>query len=58
MHPKMVTYKALAIATNYWKPSVNFQTKIVEALAGKIQNGDFVVVSEKALSTALGKIID
>jgi F420-0:gamma-glutamyl ligase-like protein len=54
----MTTYKALAIATSYWKPSDNFQTKIVEALAGKIQNGDFVVVSEKALSTALGKIID
>ncbi len=54
----MATCKALAITTSYWKPSDNYQTIILEALAGKIQNGDFVVVSEKALSIALGKIID
>ena len=54
----MATYKALAVTTSYWKPNDNYQAKIVEALAGRIQNGDFVVVSEKALSVALGKIID
>ncbi len=54
----MATYKALAIATSYWKPKDNYLTLIETALKGRIRNGDFVVVSEKALSIALGKIID
>jgi F420-0:gamma-glutamyl ligase-like protein len=54
----MAKYCALAVATGYWKPSVDFESKICEALAGKVLDGDFVVVSEKAVSTALGCMVD
>ena len=54
----MTKYYALAVATSYWKPNSNYKQKIIEAIDGKIENGDFVVVSEKALSTATGNIID
>ncbi len=55
---EMTVYSALAVATGYWKPRDDYNKKIVTALNGKLQNGDFVVVSEKALSVATGNIID
>lgn len=54
----MAKYGALAISTNYWKPGCNYTTEIADALQGKVKDGDFVVVSEKALAIALGEIID
>jgi F420-0:gamma-glutamyl ligase-like protein len=54
----MTKYSALALTTSYWKPGDNYIDKITSALLGKIENNDFVVVSEKAISTALGHIID
>ncbi|MCW4028300.1 MAG: coenzyme F420-0:L-glutamate ligase [Candidatus Bathyarchaeota archaeon] len=54
----MTKYCALAVSTSYWKPNSPYLDEIVGALKGKIVDGDFVVVSEKALSTALGNIVD
>jgi F420-0:gamma-glutamyl ligase-like protein len=54
----MPKYYALAITTSYWKPGDNYINNIINELEGKIENGDFVVVSEKAISTALGNMID
>ncbi|MCW4024247.1 MAG: coenzyme F420-0:L-glutamate ligase [Candidatus Bathyarchaeota archaeon] len=54
----MVKYKALAIKTGYWKPKEDYHAKIAKALAGRVLDGDFVVISEKAVSTAQGNIID
>jgi F420-0:gamma-glutamyl ligase-like protein len=54
----MTKYYALAVATGYWKPSDNYTDKIIDALEDKIENGDFIVISEKAISTATGNIID
>ena len=54
----MTRYIALAVATGYWKPRENYIKKITDALENKIENGDFVVVSEKAISTALGNMVD
>jgi len=51
-------YKALAVKTQYWKPNVDYISKMVAALKGKVQDGDIVVVSEKAISTAIGNIVD
>ena len=51
-------YKAVAISTHYWKPGEDHLTEIVGAIRNKIMDGDFVTISEKALSTALGNIID
>ena len=54
----MTKYSALALTTSYWKPGDNYINKITSALNDKIENGDFVVVSEKAISTALGNMVD
>jgi F420-0:gamma-glutamyl ligase-like protein len=54
----MVKYYALAVTTKYWKPRQDYLKEIVEALASRVDNGDFVVVSEKAVSTALDNIVD
>lgn len=54
----MTKYRALALTTGYWKPGEDYLARIADNLAGKVQDADFVVVSEKALSTALGSILD
>lgn len=54
----MTKYRALALATSYWKPNDNYLDKIAEALNGRIRDGDFVVVSEKALAIATSAIVD
>jgi len=54
----MTKYYALALTTSYWKPGDNYANKIISTLESKIKNGDFVVVSEKAISTAKGNMID
>jgi F420-0:gamma-glutamyl ligase-like protein len=54
----MVRYRALALTTKYWKPKENYLNEIIEALGKRVEDGDFIVVSEKALSTATNNIID
>jgi F420-0:gamma-glutamyl ligase-like protein len=54
----MSKFQALAITTNYWKPNDDFSAAIINALQKRVANDDFVVVSEKAISTAQGNIID
>jgi F420-0:gamma-glutamyl ligase-like protein len=54
----MTTYHALAVTTSYWKPNDDYTRAILDALDGKIRDGDFVVISEKAVSTASGNIQD
>jgi F420-0:gamma-glutamyl ligase-like protein len=54
----MTKYYALPLTTKYWKPSEKYVNIILEAIEKKVADGDFVVISEKALSTALGRIID
>ena len=48
----------MAIATSYWKPKENYIERIIEAVEGRLNDGDFLVVSEKALSIATGNIVD
>jgi F420-0:gamma-glutamyl ligase-like protein len=54
----MTKYYALAVSTSYWKPNDNYTDKIITAIQNRVRNGDFVVVSEKAISTATGNMID
>jgi F420-0:gamma-glutamyl ligase-like protein len=54
----MTKYTALAITTNYWNPHSSYADKIIEAISSKVEEGDYVVVSEKAISTALGNMVD
>ena len=54
----MTKYYALPVATKYWKPGEKYLNRILTAIEKRVADGDFVVVSEKALSTAQGNIID
>ncbi len=54
----MTKYNALALTTSYWRPGDNYTDKIIKALERKVESGDFVVVSEKALCVARGNIVD
>jgi len=54
----MTKYYALPVATKYWKPGEKYLNSILSAIEKRVADGDFVVISEKALSTALGSILD
>ena len=51
-------YNAVAVESRYWKPGDNYIKDIIEAIKNIVADGDFVTVSEKAVSTALGNLID
>ncbi|MEJ2240689.1 MAG: coenzyme F420-0:L-glutamate ligase, partial [Candidatus Bathyarchaeota archaeon] len=51
-------YKVVAIETNYWKPKDNYLKQIIQAIENIIEDGDIITISEKAISTALGNLID
>lgn len=54
----MTKYRACALTTRYWRPSADYLKEITVSLKGKILDGDFIVISEKAISTALNNIVD
>jgi F420-0:gamma-glutamyl ligase-like protein len=54
----MTGLKVLAITTKYWRPGEDYLREIVKVVKGKVIDDDFVVVSEKAISTALNNIVD
>lgn len=51
-------YNACAVESHYWKPGDDYIKNIIEAIKNIVADGDYVTVSEKAISTALGNIID
>jgi len=51
-------YKTLAITTDYWRPGEDYLQHIINSIKGKVKDNDFVTVSEKAISTTLGNIVD
>jgi len=52
------TYEVVAVTTRYWRPGEDYLKQIVKATENKVEKGDFVTISEKALSTALGNLMD
>jgi len=48
----------MAVESPYWKPKTDYITQITTAIKNIVKDGDFVAVSEKAVSTALGNIVD
>lgn len=50
--------KFIIVTTNYWYPKINLLETIIKNLENKIYDGDIIIFSEKALSIALGRIID
>jgi F420-0:gamma-glutamyl ligase-like protein len=51
-------YKAVAVKTRYWRPGEDHLKQIVKAIENKVEDKDFVTISEKAISTALGNLVD
>jgi F420-0:gamma-glutamyl ligase-like protein len=50
-------YKAVVIKTRYWRPGEDHLKHIVKAIENKVEDKDFVTISEKAISTALGNLV-
>ena len=50
--------RILPVRTRFWRPGTNPTGEIVQSLPKILRNGDFVVVSEKAICTAAGSIFD
>jgi F420-0:gamma-glutamyl ligase-like protein len=53
-----LTYIARPVQTSYWKPGDDWLADTVRHVAETVREGDFLVVSEKAISVATGRIID
>jgi len=52
------TYQSIGIATPYWRPGEDFTIQVINSIKPRIKNGDIITISEKAISTASGNIID
>ncbi len=55
---KPCKYKATALRTEYWKPGADYPSIILKSISSIVSDGDFVVISEKAVSTANNQLID
>lgn len=50
--------KAIKVITGYWRPGTDYLGEIVSKLSPIVRDGDFVTISEKAIATSKGLIID
>jgi F420-0:gamma-glutamyl ligase-like protein len=53
-----VKIKAVSFRTRYWRPGADYATEIVTKVERIVEDGDIIIVSEKALSTASGYLVD
>jgi len=51
-------YSVRLVRTKYWRPGDDYLKIILHSTISKINSGDILVISEKAISVALGKIVD
>ncbi len=54
----MTRYRALAVRSRYWRPGTDYRNVITGIIGRLAQNGDIIVISEKAIAMALGRIYD
>ena len=50
--------KTRPVRTPYWRPGCDYKAIIVRAVRRHLRDGDIVVISEKAISTAQGRLVD
>ncbi|MEM4246321.1 MAG: coenzyme F420-0:L-glutamate ligase [Candidatus Bathyarchaeia archaeon] len=48
----------IPVCTGYWVPGTDYLFEVVTHIKGKIVDGDFLIISEKAICTATGSIVD
>jgi F420-0:gamma-glutamyl ligase-like protein len=51
-------YKFKAIKTGFWRPGEDYVKIILNSIKSHLMDGDIIVLSEKALSTAKGNLVD
>ncbi|MEM2339448.1 MAG: coenzyme F420-0:L-glutamate ligase, partial [Nitrososphaerales archaeon] len=51
-------YKVKILKTEYWRPNHNYINSIINSIRKFVKDGDIIVISEKALCAAEGRIID
>jgi F420-0:gamma-glutamyl ligase-like protein len=50
--------RVLSLKSAYWRPGAPYQRLILDMIKNHVKDGDFVVISEKAIATALGNLVD
>jgi F420-0:gamma-glutamyl ligase-like protein len=50
--------KTITLQCRYWRPGTDFASEISRRVKNHVRDGDVVAVSEKAMSTASGNIVD
>jgi len=53
-----VKYLVMKKPMRYWVPGYDFSAEIIRVYGNVLRNGDFLIISEKALAIALGYIYD
>ena len=54
----MKRFRYAVIKTRYWRPREDFLEEIALAIKDHVEDGDIITISEKAISTAKGNILD
>ena len=54
----MKRFRYAVIKTRYWRPREDFLEEIASAIKDHVEDGDIITISEKAISTAKGNILD
>lgn len=52
------TYKTIGLVTAFWRPGEDYVEQIIRVLRDKVEDGDIITVSEKAIATASGNMVD
>lgn len=55
---KGLRFRYVVADTGLWRPRDNLQEEIASSVKDHLEDGDIVTISEKAISTALGNILD
>ncbi len=50
--------KYKAVQSTYWLPGADYVARMLDSLAQQLRDGDVIVVSEKAVATAAGNIVN
>lgn len=50
--------RVLSVKSAYWRPGTAYQRLLSNMIKDYVKDGDFVVISEKAIATALGNLVD
>ncbi|MCX8191910.1 MAG: coenzyme F420-0:L-glutamate ligase, partial [Nitrososphaerales archaeon] len=51
-------YKVKVVKTEYWRPNHDYINSIINSIRNLVKDGDIIVISEKALCIAEGRIVD